>query len=75
MTEDDLLFITADHGCDPTWIGSDHTREYVPILVYRHGIESVDLGARTSFSDIGQTIAGFFKLPALAHGDSFLDRL
>jgi phosphopentomutase len=75
MTEKDLLLITADHGCDPTWVGSDHTREYVPILAYRHGMASVDLGARTSFSDIGQTLAGFFKLPPLAHGESFLDRL
>ncbi len=75
MTEQDLLLITADHGCDPTWVGSDHTREYVPILAYRHGIKSVDLGARTSFSDVGQTLAGFFKLPPLAHGESFLDLL
>jgi len=75
MTKEDLLLITADHGCDPTWIGSDHTREYIPILAYRHGIESVNLGARTSFSDIGQTLAGFFKLPPLAYGESFLDRL
>ena len=75
MTEKDLLLITADHGCDPTWVGTDHTREYVPILAYRHGMASVDLGARTSFSDIGQTLAGFFKLPPLAHGESFLDRL
>jgi len=75
MTEKDLLLITADHGCDPTWPGSDHTREYVPILAYRHGMESVDLGARTSFADIGQTLAGFFRLPPLAYGESFLDRL
>lgn len=75
MTEQDLLLITADHGCDPTWVGSDHTREYVPILAYRHGINSVNLGARTSFSDVGQTLAGFFNLPPLAHGESFLDLL
>ncbi len=75
MSDEDLLLITADHGCDPTWIGSDHTREYIPILAYRHGITSVDLGARTSFADIGQTLAGFFKLPPLAYGESFLDRL
>jgi phosphopentomutase len=75
MTKEDLLIITADHGCDPTWIGSDHTREYIPILAYRHGIESIDLGARQSFSDIGQTLADFFELPPLAHGKSFLDRL
>lgn len=75
MTEEDLLVITADHGCDPTWVGTEHTREYIPILAYRHGIESVDLGARTSFADIGQTLAGFFELPSLAYGESFLNRL
>jgi phosphopentomutase len=75
MTEQDLLIITADHGCDPTWVGSDHTREYVPILAYRQGMESVDLGPRTSFSDIGQTLAGFFEVPPLTHGESFLDLL
>ena len=75
MTEQDLLIITADHGCDPTWVGSDHTREYVPILAYRQGMESVDLGPRTSFSDIGQTLAGFFEVPSLTHGESFLDLL
>ena len=75
MTEQDLLLITADHGCDPTWVGSDHTREYVPILAYRHGTKSVDLGARTSFSDIGQTLTGFFEVPPLTHGESFLDLL
>jgi|TARA_B110000459_G_scaffold203887_1_gene262475 phosphopentomutase len=75
MTEQDLLIITADHGCDPTWVGSDHTREYVPILAYRQGMESVDLGPRTSFSDIGQTLAGFFEVPPLTNGESFLDLL
>lgn len=75
MSGEDLLLVTADHGCDPTWVGSDHTREYIPILAYRHGIDAVDLGVRTSFADIGQTLAGFFKLPPLAYGESFLDRL
>lgn len=75
MSDEDLLLITADHGCDPTWVGTDHTREYIPILAYRHGIESVNLGARTSFADIGQTLADFFKLPSLAYGESFLDQL
>ena len=75
MKEKDMLIITADHGCDPTWIGSDHTREYVPILAYRHDIRSVDLGARAGFSDIGQTLASFFDLPQLAYGKSFLENL
>lgn len=58
LQEDDLLIITADHGCDPTTAGTDHTREYVPLLVYgpkfKHGI---DLGVRETFADVGATIA------------------
>jgi phosphopentomutase len=72
MREDDLMIITADHGNDPSFPGSDHTREYAPLLVYgkkaRHG---VNLGTRASLSDIGQTIAENFGL-RLTAGDSFL---
>lgn len=72
MRVDDLMIITADHGNDPTFPGSDHTREYAPLLVYgqsaRHG---VDLGTRASLSDIGQTIAENFGLKLTA-GESFL---
>lgn len=55
MTENDLLMISADHGCDPTAPGSDHTREYVPILLYNKALPSQNLGIRESFADIGQT--------------------
>ena len=55
MTEDDLLMISADHGCDPTAPGSDHTREYVPILLYNKTLPAQNLGVRESFADIGQT--------------------
>lgn len=75
MNEGDLLMITADHGNDPTFPGSDHTREYVPLLVYgKTAKPGVDLGTRGSLSDIGQTIAENFgiKLPA---GESFLQDL
>lgn len=75
MGEDDLLFITADHGCDPTWPGSDHTRENVPVLVYGKQIQAVSLGHRESFADLGQTIADYFQLPKLAAGQSFLPEL
>jgi phosphopentomutase len=75
MQEDDCLMITADHGCDPTFRGSDHTREYVPILVYSRSLEGgVDLGTRSTMADIGQTIAENFGL-RLNVGASFLGQL
>ena len=55
--EDTLLLMTADHGCDPTWPGTEHTREYIPVLAYQPGLASTDLGERMSFADIGQTLA------------------
>ena len=72
MTSDDLLILTADHGNDPTKDGSDHTREYVPLLVYgRSARAGVNLGTRGSLADIGKTIAQNFGLQ-LTNGDSFL---
>ena len=57
LRPDDLLVINADHGCDPTFKGSDHTREYIPILIYGKNIKkSFDLGIRETFGDIGATI-------------------
>lgn len=73
--DDDLLLFTADHGNDPSWPGTDHTREYVPVLVYRPGINAVPLGRRESFADIGQTIAEYLDLPAMDYGLSFLSEL
>ncbi|MCH2055590.1 MAG: phosphopentomutase [Thalassotalea sp.] len=75
MNADDLLIFTADHGCDPTWHGSDHTREYVPVIAYHPSIEQVDLGERQTFADIGQTIAELFDIEKLDYGISFLDEL
>lgn len=72
VLEGDLLIITADHGCDPTTPSTDHSREYVPILVYYPGIApGIDLGIRESFSDVAQTIAQIFQLENLEHGKSF----
>jgi len=75
MKDDDLMIITADHGNDPTFRGSDHTREYAPLLVYgKTAAPGVDLGIRNSLSDIGQTIAENFGV-RLTAGESFLSQL
>jgi phosphopentomutase len=70
LKTDDLVIITADHGCDPTWPGSDHTREQVPVLVYRSR-HSCSIGKRSGFADIGATVAHHLQLPPLAHGVPF----
>ena len=73
MHDDDILFITADHGCDPTTPSTDHSREYTPLLVYgKHIKEGVDLGVRKSFADIGQTISDYLGLGAHFEAESFL---
>ena len=68
----DVAIITADHGCDPTWPGSDHTREHVPVLAFGPGVEARPIGRRTSFADIGQSLAGHLGLAPLDHGIGFL---
>ena len=72
MQDDDILVICADHGCDPTWPGSDHTREHIPVLVYGASVQAGPLGKRESFADIGQSLAGFFDLSPMDYGTSFL---
>jgi phosphopentomutase len=72
LREGDLAVFTADHGCDPTIPGTDHTREYVPLLAMGPRVRAgVDLGLRASLSDIGQTVAANFGV-AIGHGESFL---
>ena len=72
LGDGDVLFITGDHGTDPTWRGTDHTRESVPLLVAGKPVRpGVRLGARTSFADLGATLAEAFGLPPLANGQSF----
>ncbi|MDE5285232.1 MAG: phosphopentomutase, partial [Buchnera aphidicola] len=72
VKEEDLLIITADHGCDPTWQGTDHTREHIPILIYSPGKKVQFLGHRKTFADIGQTIAKFFQLSDMQYGINML---
>lgn len=77
LKEDDLLIITADHGCDPTLKNStDHTREYVPLIAYRKKEKKgTNLGIRSTFSDVAQTIAEFFNIKGLKNGKSFLSEV
>ena len=70
---DDIVVLTADHGCDPTWRGTDHTREHVPVLLYGKNIAPRNLGARTTFADIGQTLARYFGTTPMAYGTDLLE--
>ena len=72
MRADDITVMTADHGCDPTFRGSDHTREYVPVLAFGRTVSPGSIGRRTSFADIGQSLAARLRVPPLAYGESFL---
>lgn len=72
LSDNDILFITADHGNDPTTPSTDHSREYVPLLVYGKNLRNgINLSIRKTFADLGQTIAEFLKLPMLKNGTSF----
>ncbi len=75
MRDGDLMILTADHGCDPTWRGTEHTRERVPILMYSTGIASGTCGIRDTFADIGETIADHLGIAAGPHGNSFMPKL
>ncbi len=68
----DMVVMTADHGCDPTWPGSDHTREYVPFLAFGPGLPTGSIGLRESFADIGQTVARHLAIDRLQSGTSIL---
>ena len=72
LKKDDLLIITADHGCDPTWPGTDHTREHIPVIALGAGLKPGSLGKRDTFADIGQSLASHFDLPPMDYGTSFL---
>jgi phosphopentomutase len=73
LRPDDLLVVTADHGNDPSTPSTDHSREYVPLLVTGHRVrKGIDLGTRTTFADLAQTLADVFGVASLPHGTSFL---
>ncbi|MBN3125944.1 phosphopentomutase [Pectobacterium brasiliense] len=69
---DDILILTADHGCDPSWHGTDHTRENVPVLIYGPNVKPGSYGHRETFADIGQTVAAYFGLSPMDYGKSIL---
>ena len=72
LRKDDLLILTADHGNDPTWHGTDHTRERVPILLYGEGLESRSLGVSDTFADIGATLSTHLQIPYSSYGKSLI---
>ncbi len=71
MKDDDILMITGDHGCDPSYLGTDHTRENVPLLMYGKAVKPQNIGTRASFSDIAATVADIFEIPYGLNGESF----
>lgn len=76
MGPDDILMLTADHGCDPTFKGTDHTREYIPILAWGKSLKAgVDLGIRSTYADIGATVLEFFGVENSLSGKSFLKEM
>ena len=68
MRAGDIALITADHGCDPTWTGSEHTREFVPFIAFGPDIASQNVGRRESFADMGQSLAHYLEVAPLKHG-------
>ncbi|MBL7116182.1 MAG: phosphopentomutase, partial [Kiritimatiellae bacterium] len=72
LRADDVLILTADHGNDPTFKGTDHCREFVPLLVYRPGQPGTPLGIRRGFFDIAQSLSSFFGIERMARGKSFI---
>ena len=75
LRDDDLLIVTADHGNDPTTASTDHTREYVPLIATGPRVRAGDLGTRSTFADLGQTLAEIFAVGRLTNGESFLSEI
>lgn len=76
MNDDDILILTADHGCDPTTSSTDHSREYIPVLVYGKGIKGgIDIGIRKSYCDIGKTVLDLLNVENSLYGESFANEI
>ena len=75
MSDEDLLIITADHGCDPTTPSTDHSREYIPVLIFGRGVKSVDLGTLPTFADLGATVFEYITGEKFHVGESLLSRV
>ena len=75
LKDDDLLFITADHGCDPTTLSTDHSREYIPVLIYNKYIKKINLHVRNTYADIAATISDYLKINSDLDGASFLKEI
>ena len=76
LKDTDMLIVTADHGNDPSTPSTDHSREYIPILIYgKHIKENVNLGTRKTFADISATILDIFNMPRLENGISFKNEI
>ncbi|MBP5352494.1 MAG: phosphopentomutase [Alphaproteobacteria bacterium] len=72
LHDNDIVFITADHGCDPTYKGTDHTREQVPVLMFGKKVRTANIGQRRTYADIAQTICRYFGLEPMKYGEDFL---
>ena len=76
LKQDDILIITADHGCDPSTPSTDHSREYIPVIVYGKSLKSnIDLGIRKTYADISATVLDYFDLENLKYGTSFKNEI
>ena len=75
INEDDVVMITADHGCDPLTESTDHSREYIPLMIYGKKIKPIDLGTRETYADIGKTVADLFGIDCNIKGESFKNRI
>ena len=75
LRQDDILIITADHGCDPETESTDHSREYTPLIVYGERVKSVDLGTRGTFADTGKTVLDYFGVDNEVYGLSYLGNI
>ena len=71
LDDDDIVIITADHGCDPTYKGTDHTRERVPVILFGKNIKEENIGVRKTFSDIAQTVAEYLGIEKFDSGEAF----